>query len=264
MMNFGLNGKVIAVAGGASGIGRAVVNLALENSCLVAILDSNEGALDAAVTEISTGGGQVKGYHLDVRDATAVKQAVDAIERDVGPIYGLVNSAGISRPHLAENLSVTDWESVLDVNLKGSFLLAQEAGRHMLARRNGAIVLVSSVDGFGGHAARSHYTASKFGCIGLAKSLAIEWGRHGVRVNAIAPGIVDTPLLRANIAAAHIEGVMLDRVPMARLSSGLDQARATLFLLSEAASYITGIALPVDGGLTAGYFTHRHGEDSGK
>ncbi len=264
MMNFGLNGKVIVVAGGASGIGRAIVDLALENSCHVAILDSNSQTLDAAVVETSATGRRVKGYRLDVRDPAAVQQAVDAIERELGPIYGLVNSAGISRPNLAETLTVTDWENVLDVNLKGSFLLAQEVGRRMLTRRNGAIVLVSSVDGFGGHTARSHYTASKFGCIGLVKSLAIEWGRHGVRVNAIAPGIVDTPLLRANIVRAHIEGVMLDRVPMARLSTGLDQARATLFLLSEAASYITGIALPVDGGLTAGYFTHLYGEDSGR
>ena len=95
------------------------------------------------------------------------------------------------------------------------------------------------------------------------KSLAIDWGRYGVRVNAIAPGIVDTSLLRNNISNEHIEGVMCDRTPLGRLSTGREQASSCLFLLSDAASYITGVILPVDGGLTAGYFTHRHGADAG-
>ena len=148
-------------------------------------------------------------------------------------------------------------------SLKGSFLLAREVGRRMITRGKGSIVLVSSVDGSGGHAARTHYSASKHGVVGLVKSLAIEWGRHGVRVNALCPGIVDTPLVRGNISADHISGVMEDRIPMARLSTGDDQAKAALFLLSDAAAYVSGTCLTVDGGLTAGYFTHLNGEDWG-
>lgn len=263
-MQFGLQDETIVVAGGASGIGRATVELALANGCKVGILDADVAKLDAALRAVNRDDATVTGQVIDVRDEHAVTHAIAEIENTLGPIDGLVNSAGISRPAMADSLSLDGWKAVLDVNLQGSFLLAREVGKRMLRRGKGSIVMVSSVDGFGGHAARSHYTSSKFGVIGLVKSLAIEWGRFGVRVNAVCPGIVDTPLLRANIRADHIKDVMEDRVPMGRLSSGEDQAKAILFLLSDAAGYITGIGMPVDGGLTAGFFTAQHGADGGK
>lgn len=263
-MWYGIEDRTIVVAGGASGIGRAIVDLAIENKCKVGIIDVNTGAIESTLAEIGMADGRIASQCIDVRNEQAVIDAIEYFESNLGPIEGLVNSAGISRPCVAEDLSLDDWKMVLDVNLHGSFLLSREVGRRMLPRRKGSMVLVSSVDGFGGHAARSNYSASKFGILGMVKSLAIEWGRLGIRVNAICPGIVDTPLLRANIAAEHIKDVMEDRVPLARLSTGEEQAKAALFLLSDAASYISGIGLPVDGGLTAGFFTHLHGEDSGK
>lgn len=259
MLDFGLRDKVILVSGGASGIGRAVVDLAVAQGCRVSILDANRDAVDGTIGKLADHAAAVCGHCVDVRDTASVARVVEKTEDVLGPIYGFVNSAGISRPSVAVDMSAEDWDAVLDVNLKGSFTLAREVGRRMVERKNGSVVLISSVDGMGGHTARCHYTASKFGCIGLAKTLAIEWGRFGVRVNAIAPGVVDTALLRKNLATNYIDGVMNDRVPLARLSTGRDQAMAILFLLSEAASYVTGTVLTVDGGLTAGFFTHQHG-----
>jgi NAD(P)-dependent dehydrogenase (short-subunit alcohol dehydrogenase family) len=263
MTSFGLVGKVVMVTGGASGIGKAVVELAAREGCKVAIADVNAAAAERCAETVVAGGGTAMPFLLDVRDSAATENVVDAIEGKLGPIYGLVTSAGVSRPALAEDMPYEKWSVVLDTNLTGTFLSCQAVGRRMLPRRLGSIVVISSVDGLGGHAARTNYAASKFGLDGLVRSLAIDWGRHGIRVNAVAPGIVDTPLLRANIAAEHIEEVMLDRTPLGRLSTGEDQAQVCFFLLSEAARYVTGVVLPVDGGLTAGFFTRLHGADFG-
>lgn len=262
-MDFGLHDRVLLVTGGGSGIGKAVVEMAARQGMQTAILDINADAARQLAERLRARGCPSTAIGCDVRDATAIARAVEEVESSLGPIDGLVTSAGVSRPSPAEDMPLERWNAVLDVNLTGTFLCCQAVGKRMLARKRGAIVAISSVDGFGGHAQRANYTASKFGIAGMIKSLAIDWGRYGVRVNAVAPGIVDTPLLRANISADHIEGVMCDRTPLGRLSSAEDQATACMFLLSDAAAYITGVVLPVDGGLTAGYFTHEHGADAG-
>jgi NAD(P)-dependent dehydrogenase (short-subunit alcohol dehydrogenase family) len=263
MIDFGLIGRVIVVTGGGSGIGRATCLLAARSGASVGVIDASADSAKSVAAEIERAGGKALAETLDVRDTGATEAAIARIESALGPIDGLVASAGVSRPQLAAPMDDEQWSLVIDVNLTGVFKSARAVGKRMLARGRGSIVLIASVDGLGGHAARSHYAASKHGVAAVAKSLAIEWGRHGVRINAVAPGVVDTPLLRANIPTEHIEGVMLGRVPMNRLSSGEDQANASLFLLSDAAAYITGIVLPVDGGLTAGYFTNWNGADLG-
>lgn len=263
MIDFGLKGRVIVVTGGGSGIGRATCLLAARSGASVGVIDASADSATGVAGEIERAGGRAVAETLDVRDSGATEGAIARIEATLGPIEGLVASAGVSRPQLAASMDDEQWSLVIDVNLTGVFKSARSVGKRMLARGRGSIVLIASVDGLGGHAARSHYAASKHGVAAVAKSLAIEWGRHGVRVNAVAPGVVDTPLLRANIPTDHIEGVMLGRVPLNRLSSGEDQANASLFLLSDAAAYITGIVLPVDGGLTAGYFTNWNGADLG-
>jgi NAD(P)-dependent dehydrogenase (short-subunit alcohol dehydrogenase family) len=263
MIDFGLKGRVIVVTGGGSGIGRATCLLAARSGASVGVIDALADSARSVAAEIERAGGKAVAETLDVRDTGATEIAIGRIESALGPIDGLVASAGVSRPQLAASMDDDQWSLVIDVNLTGVFKSARAVGKRMLGRGRGSIVLIASVDGLGGHAARSHYSASKHGVAAVAKSLAIEWGRHGVRVNAVAPGVVDTPLLRANIPTEHIEGVMLGRVPMNRLSSGEDQANASLFLLSDAAAYITGIVLPVDGGLTAGYFTNWNGADLG-
>ena len=263
MIDFGLKGRVIVVTGGGSGIGRATCLLAARSGASVGVIDASADSATGVAGEIERAGGRAVAETLDVRDSGATEGAIARIEATLGPIEGLVASAGVSRPQLAASMDDEQWSLVIDVNLTGVFKSARSVGKRMLARGRGSIVLIASVDGLGGHAARSHYAASKHGVAAVAKSLAIEWGRHDVRVNAVAPGVVDTPLLRANIPTDHIEGVMRGRVPLSRLSSGEDQANASLFLLSDAAAYITGIVLPVDGGLTAGYFTNWNGADLG-
>lgn len=263
MLDFGLRGTVIAVTGGASGIGRATALQAARHGAHVAILDASEEAAGKAADEVRALDVKALPLVLDVRDTQAVDAAVERIENELGSVAGLVASAGVSRPNLSDRMSDEEWSLVIDVNLSGLYKTARAFGRRMLSRNAGSIVLIASVDGFGGHAGRAHYSASKHGVAGLAKSLAIEWGRFGVRVNAVAPGVVDTPLLRANIPTDHIESVMIGRVPMGRMSTGDDQAKASLFLLSDAASYVTGAVLPVDGGLTAGFFTNWNGADLG-
>jgi NAD(P)-dependent dehydrogenase (short-subunit alcohol dehydrogenase family) len=256
MVNFGLSGRVVMVTGGGSGIGRATALLAAAEGARVAILDSNADAAEAVAAEVSG-----IAVVLDVRDGSAVRAAVARTERELGPVDGLVAAAGISRAEPAETMPEEVWQDVIGTNLTGAFLCAQAVGGGMIERRRGAIVTVASSDAFGGHAGRAHYCASKFGLIGLTRTLAIEWGRHGVRVNAVAPGAVDTPLLHRGVPADQIEQVLRDRTPLARLASAEDQARASLFLLSDAAAYVTGAMLPVDGGLTSGFFTRWNGAD---
>ena len=262
-MDFHLSDRVLLVTGGASGIGLAVAEEACRQGMRVGIADASVADLEIARVKLAAMGGLVAAEPLDVRDHAACNAAIDRIEASIGPIDCLVTCAGISRPEPAEMMSNETWDAVIGVNLTGLFFTVREAGKRMLQRQRGAIVNLASVDGLAGHAARASYAASKHGVIGLSKSLAIEWGRHGIRVNVVAPGPVDTPLLHRNIPPEHITNAMVDRIPIGRFSTPLEQARACLFLLSDASSYINGATLVVDGGLTAGNFTRWGGADLG-
>ena len=260
MVDFGLRDRVIVITGGGSGIGRQTALLAARAGAKVAICDANVEAARLVMEEMARPDDTLA-MQVDVRDAKGLEDAVGQIEAQLGAIDGLVAAAGISRPARAEDIAESIWTEVIAVNLTGVFLTCQAVGRRMLSRKTGAIVNIASGDALGGHAGRAHYCASKFGVVGLTQTLAIEWGSRGVRVNATAPGGVDTPLLRRGVPASFIDGVMVDRTPAARLSTALDQANACLFLLSDAAQFINGTVLPVDGGATAGYLTRWHGED---
>ncbi|GAA4540210.1 SDR family NAD(P)-dependent oxidoreductase [Pseudonocardia xishanensis] len=253
MIDFGLRDRVILVTGAGSGIGRAVALHAATQGARIAVVDFSEADADGVVTEIKEAGGTAVALVADVRAEAEVEAAVSRCEEVLGPLDGVVACAGISRPAPAESLTLEGWSQVIDTNLTGAFLTARIAGSRLLAR-GGSLVVVSSVDGLGGHAGRVHYSASKFGVAGIVKSLAIEWGRRGVRVNAVAPGPVDTPLLRAIHSDEALAGGILVRTPLGRLALPADQANAILFLLSDAAAFVTGTLLPVDGGLTAGCF----------
>jgi NAD(P)-dependent dehydrogenase (short-subunit alcohol dehydrogenase family) len=262
-MDFELAGRVVVVTGGGSGIGLAVAALAARQGMSVAVVDSQKASTEAALDMLRGQGAKCTAQILDVQEVEGWDRALTRIEEALGPSDALVACAGISRPEPAEGMSDATWESVIGVNLTGLFRTVRAVGQRMVRRRRGAIVTIGSTDSLGGHAGRANYAASKHGVIGLTRALAIEWGRHGVRVNAVAPGPVDTPLLRRNLPLDHLQEAMIDRVPLGRLSAAEEQAQACLFLLSDAASYITGATLAVDGGLTAGYFTRWNGGDLG-
>lgn len=262
-MRYGLAGRTILITGGASGIGRSIALAAAQDGARVAIVDAVAERLEATATELRETGAEVVTEVLDVRDEPACEAVMEKVERALGELDGMVACAGISSPAQAIDMADEDWLRCIDVNLNGLFYSVRAAGRRMVKRRRGAIVTIASVDGLGGHAGRSHYTASKHGVVGLTRALAIEWGRFGVRVNAVAPGVVDTPLVRANLPSDHVQYAMVDRIPLGRLADAPELAGPTLFLLSSAASYINGTTLAVDGGISAGYFTRWSGADLG-
>ena len=262
-MDYGLKDRVIFITGGGSGIGRAIGIEAARGGARVAVADAIPERAQQVAAELHAMGVDSLAEVLDVRDAAACEVVVARIEAKLGPIDGMVASAGISPPSAATTMSDEIWSRCLDVNLTGMFRSVRPVGQRMVARQRGAIVTIASVDGLGGHAGRAHYSASKHGVIGLTRALAIEWGRFGVRVNAVAPGVVDTPLVRANLPADHIQYAMVDRVPLGRLARAEEQAGPTLFLLSDAASYVTGSVMTVDGGTSAGFFTRWNGADLG-
>ena len=261
MVDFGLGGRVVVVTGGGSGIGRATALLAARSGAAVGVGDRNAEAAAAVAAEIVAAGGKAAALAFDVVDEQATDAAFENCERTLGPVDGLVACAGISCNAAAENVTDEDWAAVIEINLTGAFLTCRAAGRRMIARKGGAIVTIASTDGIGGHSGRIHYSASKHGVIGLTKGLALEWGRFGVRVNCVAPGPVETPLLHAGLPDSYIEDVLVDRTPLARLSAADDQANACLFLLSDAAAHVTGIVVPVDGGMNTGYFNRWNGAD---
>jgi NAD(P)-dependent dehydrogenase (short-subunit alcohol dehydrogenase family) len=262
MINYGLKDRVVCITGGASGIGRAGALALAQDGAHVAIIDLRQQDIDRVLEEIRPFGVKTSGYALDVRDGGALKNAVDQFEKDLGPVDGLFACAGISRTSPAEEMDEVDFTDVIGVNVIGLFLTCREFGGRMVKNgRGGSIVVVGSLDGLGGHAGRAHYVASKHAVGGIAKNLAIEWGRHGIRVNCIAPGFVDTPLLRANMPPKFMTDISEDRTPLGRMGKPEEMASVALMLLSDASSYLTGAVIPIDGGLTAGYFTRKQGGD---
>lgn len=260
MSAFSLIGRTVCVTGGASGIGRAGALAFARQGAKIAIADVQKARIDQVLDEVRALGVEASGFELDIRDADTTRRAADHFEDTLGPVDGLFACAGISRNAPAEAFQEDDFALVIDVNLKGTFLSCREFGKRMISRRHGSIVIVGSLDGLGGHAGRISYVSSKHALGGLTKTLAIEWGRHGVRVNCIAPGFVDTPLLRGGMPDAFIKD-MNDRTPLGRMAHPEEIANVALMLMAEEASYVTGAIIPVDGGMTAGNFTRRNGGD---
>lgn len=260
MIDFDLRGRVALVTGGASGIGQAVVEAAAAQGMKVAIVDANAAAAEDACERLRQRGFRAESQCVDVRDRDALDSAVARFESELGPIYGAVMCAGISSRSAPESMSSDQWGSVIDINLTGTFNTVQAVGRGMLDRGEGSVVMIGSTNSLGGHTERASYVASKHGVHGLVRSIAIDWASRGVRVNAIAPGAVDTPLLRKN-SEQVLKDTFFVRIPQGRPSRPAEQASVCMFLLSEAASYITGAMIPVDGALTAGYWNHHPVED---
>jgi 3-oxoacyl-[acyl-carrier protein] reductase len=244
-MKIDLAGKVAVVTGGSRGIGHAIAQALAVAGAQIAILGRDAPKAQAAAHALANG--TARGYGCDVGDAAQVETTIAAVERDFGRIDVVVNNAGTTRDNLLFRIGEDDWDTVIDTNLKGAFLVTKHAARGMIKRRWGRIVNITSVVGIYGNKGQSNYTASKAGLIGFTKSVSKELASRNVLVNAVAPGFIDTELTRAITGDAR--DALIAAIPLGRLGQGSDVAAAVLFLVSDFASYITGQVLVVDGGM---------------
>jgi 3-oxoacyl-[acyl-carrier protein] reductase len=243
-----LGGRVALVTGASRGIGRAIaVELASGGAAVGVNYRADADAAAEVVAEIEAAGGRATALQADVSDADAARELIGACEEALGDLAVLVCNAGVTRDGLIARLTPEDWTTVIDTNLSGSFFLCQAASRRMIRRRQGSIVLMSSVVGVHGNPGQTNYAASKAGLIGLAKSLARELGGRSIRVNVVAPGYIATEL--TGVLSEELRQGILDSTPLKRLGEPGDVARAVRFLSSDAASFVTGAVLGVDGGL---------------
>ncbi len=241
-----LDGKVVLVTGGSRGIGRAIASsLAIEGATVV-LAARDAARLSEAVEGITSAGGRAESVSIDVADRSSVKAATARVLETHGRIDGLVNNAGVTRDNLVLRMKDEDWQAVLATNLTGVFLCTQAVLRPMIKRRSGRIVNVTSVVGLMGNAGQANYAASKAGVVGFTKSVAREVASRGITVNAVAPGFIETDMT-ATMTDKAKEAVTA-AIPIGRVGRPEDISGAVTYLVSDAAAYITGQVLGVDGG----------------
>lgn len=250
-----MEGKKAVVTGGGGGIGGAIVYGFAEFGVDVAIFDLDEEGMDRVRREVeSRFPVRVLTLKVDVTDKLQVEAAVKKVLQEFGRIDILVNCHGIGQWSPAEDMSEEDWDRMVDVNLKGVFLVCQAVGRHMVENRSGKIVNIASMSGLivNRPQPQAHYNASKAAVIMLTKSLAVEWARYNVNVNSVSPGYTVTPLVEKLLRdKPEYAEYWRKNIPLGRFARPVDIVGAVIFLSSEAASYITGHNLVVDGGYTA-------------
>ena len=243
-------GRVAVVTGSARGIGAATARRFAEEGAMVAVLDLDEE--NAATTAAGLGAEKAVGLACDVADAASVQAAVARVVEEFGKVDVLVNNAGVTRDNLLFKMTEDDWDVVMNVHLRGSFLMSREVQKHMVAAKYGKILNLSSVSALGNRG-QANYSAAKMGLQGLTRTLAIELGPFGVNVNAIAPGFIATEMTddtarRLGIEVEEFRKLNAEANPIKRVGHPEDIAAAVAFLCSDEASYITGQTLYVDGG----------------
>ncbi len=240
--------KTAIVTGGARGIGEAIARGLAREKANVILWDVMGDAADATAKAIADEFGvKATGRAVDITDGTAVDEATKAAVAEAGQIDILVNNAGITRDNLLIRMKEEDWDLVLKINLKGVFLCTKAVGRYMCKARTGAIVNIASVVGVMGNPGQANYSASKAGVIGLTKTSAKEFAGRGVRVNAVAPGYIETPM--TDKLTEEQQDMMKGMIPLKAFGQPEDVAKAVLFFASDDACYVTGQTLCVDGGM---------------
>ena len=241
------DGKVAIITGGASGIGKKTAEIFSKEGAAIAIFDVNRDALNQTEKEIRDNGGKCNGYVVDVTNFEDVTEKVKEVIEDFGEIDVLVNNAGITRDNFLTKMEIDDWNKVIAINLTGTFNCAKAVAPYMMEKNKGNIVNVSSVVGVYGNIGQTNYAASKAGVIGLTKTWAKEFAKKGIRVNAVAPGFIKTPM--TDKVPEKVLEIMISKTPMGRMGEAIEVAKAILFLASDDSSFITGHILHVDGGL---------------
>lgn len=243
-----LKGKVALVTGASRGIGKAIALALAENGAAVAVNYSSSEASALEVAEIiRKNGGRAEIFKARVNVESEVEEMFTAVEKSLGPVDILVNNAGITKDNLLMRMKTEEWDSVIDVNLKGAFLCTRRAVKGMMKNRYGKIINISSVVGFAGNAGQFNYSATKAGIIGMTKSAALECASRGIRVNAVAPGFIETDMtasLSDDVKAAYME-----KIPLKSLGKPEDIANAVVYLASPLSDYMTGQTLHLNGGM---------------
>jgi 3-oxoacyl-[acyl-carrier protein] reductase len=244
-----LDGKVALVTGGARGIGRAIVEgLAAQGATVAFTYRSSSAAADEIVSGLKATGKTAIGFASDASSTADAAAVVENVIKQFGKLDILVNNAGITRDGLLMRMSEADWDAVINNNLKSIFNFTKAACRPMMGQRTGRIINISSIVGVGGNAGQANYAASKAGIIGFTKSIAKELASRNIQVNVVAPGYIDTDMTGA--LTPDQKKALVEHIPLKRTGKPEDIASVVVFLASDAAAYITGQVLCVDGGLT--------------
>jgi 3-oxoacyl-[acyl-carrier protein] reductase len=242
-----LNGKIALVTGAAQGIGRDIALALAADGADVAICDVNLEAAQKTAGDIEAKGRKSLPLKANVAASAEVTSMIDQVVEKFGRIDILVNNAGITRDGLILRMKDEDWDLVLDINLKGSFLCTKAALKYMSKQRGGTIINIASIVGAMGNAGQANYVASKAGLIGLTKTIAREYANRGVTANAVAPGFIDTAMTQA--LSDTVKQELAKQIPLGKLGTPEDVANAVRFLASPWASYITGQVIHVNGGM---------------
>ncbi len=237
--------RLVVVTGAARGIGYSISEKLVKSGWSVAGCDVLKDDLMTASDKL---GDSFSPWVLDITDENSVQETAGTIENELGPVFGLVNNAGITRDGLIMRMEKKDWDIVLNVNLTGAFLMCRAFSRGMLRQKEGSIVNISSVVALLGAPGQVNYVSTKAGLLGLTRALSREFAARNIRVNAVAPGFIETEMTRE--LSENIREDYASRVPMKRMGQPGNIADAVHFLLDDVSSYITGVVLPVDGGLT--------------
>jgi 3-oxoacyl-[acyl-carrier protein] reductase len=242
-----LKEKVALITGGAQGIGLTIAEALAGDGAHVVLGDVNLEGAEKSAESLRSKGHSASAVQLNVANPEQVRSVFDSIAKEFKAVDILVNNAGITRDGLVMRMKEEDWDLVIDINLKGSFLCGQQAAKQMMKQRQGSIVNISSIVGVMGNAGQANYSSSKAGLIGLTKTMARELASRNITVNAVAPGFIDTEMTR--VLDEKVRGKLIEQIPLARLGEPEDIADCVSFLVSAKARYITGQVINVNGGM---------------